>query len=123
MLSIGLNSDDIKIVKDYALLPILLDVLEKDWELLCRSDIKTLELTRVMIERLQNAAMSDLTSARKLMREKNLKVYEYRKTNHGVELQYVSKGYHRKLSMLWGLIEAEIEQRSYNYLGFEREQL
>ncbi|ETT37868.1 MULTISPECIES: hypothetical protein [Paenibacillus] len=117
MLSIGLKPDESKLVKDYTLLPLLLDVLENDRSVLCQSDLKTSEVTRVMIDRLQTAALADLTAARRSMRENDLKVYQHRKTNLGIEVEFVCRGYHHKLSMLWGLIEAEIEQRSYTYLG------
>lgn len=120
-MSIGLKLEETKLVKDYVLLPLLLDVLENDRILLSQSDLKAPELTNVMIDRLQKAALTDLTSARKKMRETGLKVYENKKTNLGVEVDFVCRGYHHKLSMLWGLIEAEIEQRSYHYLGFKIE--
>lgn len=117
----GLNPNETKLVKDYTLLPLLLDVLEKDREVLCRSNVKTFEVTSVMIDHLQQAALADLTSARRNMRESGLKVYENRKTKRGIEVEFLCRGYHHKLSMLWGLIEAEIEQRSYNYLGLRIE--
>lgn len=117
MLSMGLKPDESKLVKDYTLLPLLLDVLENDRSILCRSDLKTSELTHLMIDRLQIAALADLTVARRSMRKNDLKVYQHRKTDLGIEVEFVCRGYHHKLSMLWGLIEAEIEQRSYTYLG------
>ncbi|GAA0836699.1 hypothetical protein ABER99_21465 [Paenibacillus glucanolyticus] len=120
-MGIGLKLNETKLVKDYILLPLLLDVLEKDRSLLSRSDLKTVDLTNVMIDRLQKAALTDLTKARIKMRETGLKVYENKKTSIGVEVEFVCRGYRHKISMLWGLIEAEIEQRSYNYLGFNIE--
>ncbi|CAM3435970.1 MULTISPECIES: hypothetical protein [Paenibacillus] len=119
MLSIGLKSDETKLVKDYALLPLLLDVLEHDRDILFRSDLKTSELTKVMIERIERAALADLTAARRNMREIGLKVYDNRKTRLGIEVEFMCRGYRHKLSMLWGLIEAEIEERSYSYLGLK----
>lgn len=122
MLSIGLKPDESKLVKDYTLLPLLLDVLEHDREVLCRSDLKTPELTIAMIDHLQNAALEELTEARRSMREIGLKVYENRKTKLGIEIEFICRGYHHKLSILWGLIEAEIEQRSFSYLGLNIEE-
>lgn len=117
MLSIGLKPDETKLVKDYILLPLLLDVLEHDRSFLCRADLKTSELTNAIIDHLQAAATLDLAQARRKMREYAIKVYEDRKTKLGIEVEFICRGYHHKLSILWGLIEAEIEQRSYTYLG------
>ncbi|MEK3730965.1 MULTISPECIES: hypothetical protein [Paenibacillus] len=121
MLSIGLKPEETRLVKDYAVLPLLLDVLENDGETLCRCDARTPELTRMMIDQLQLAAMADLTKARRKMRESDLKVYDNRRSSLGIEVDFVCRGYHHKLSMLWGLIEAEIEQRAYAYLGLKPE--
>lgn len=119
MFSIGLKPDETKLVKDYTLLPLLLDVLENDRSILSRADLKTPELTNVIIDHLQQAALADLTQVRRNMRDRGLKVYEDRRTKLGIEIEFLCRGYHHNLSMLWGLIEAEIEQRSYNYLGIE----
>lgn len=117
MLNIGLKPEETKLVKDFTLLPLLLDVLEKDRQTLCRSDLKNLELTNVIIDRLQNAAIEDLSEVRKDMRKNNLKIYDNRRTELGVEVDFICRGYHHKLTILWGLIEAEIEKKSYTYLG------
>lgn len=119
MLSIGLSPEETRLVKDCVLLPLLLDVLENDRDILCRSDATTPEMIRMMINHLQLAAMADLTKVRRNMREKGLKVYDSRKSKLGVEVEFVCRGYRHKLSMLWGLVEAEIEQRSYAYLGLK----
>ncbi|SMF88104.1 hypothetical protein SAMN05661091_4118 [Paenibacillus uliginis N3/975] len=117
MLSIGLEPEETKLVKDYTLIPLLLDVLEKDRAILCVSDLKTSEMTNVIIDHLQAAALGDLAQVRRDMRECGLKVYEERRTKLGIEVEFICRGYHHKLSMLWGLIEAEVIQRSYTYLG------
>ncbi|KKO54490.1 hypothetical protein [Paenibacillus sp. DMB20] len=117
----GLNPNETKLVKDYTLLPLLLDVLERDREVLCRADLRTTELTSVIIDQLQAAALSDLAQVRRDMRDRGLKVYEDRRTKLGIEVEFLCRGYRHKLSMLWGLIEAEIEQRSYTYLGLRIE--
>ena len=121
MSNIGLKPDESKLEKDYILLPLLLDVLENDRGILRAADLKTPVITNAIIDRLQESALADLAQVRKNMRERGLKVYEDRKTRLGVEVEFICRGYHHKLSMLWGLIEAEIEQRSYTYLGLKIE--
>ena len=49
-MSVGLKLDETKLVKDYILLPLLLDILENDRAQLSRSDVKTYELTNVVID-------------------------------------------------------------------------
>lgn len=119
MLSIGLKPDESKLVKDFILLPLLLDVLENDRGILSVAVLKMPVISNTIIDRLQKAALADLAQVRKNMRERGLKVYEDRKTRLGVEVEFLCRGYHHKLSMLWGLVESEIEQRSYTYLGLD----
>ncbi|MGG3509686.1 hypothetical protein ABES58_29995 [Paenibacillus lautus] len=118
-MGIGLKPDESKLVKDYILLPLLLDVVENDRGILSAAALKMPAITNALIDRLQKAALADLAQVRRNMRERGLKVYEDRKTRLGVEVEFLCRGYHHKLSMLWGLVEAEIEQRSYTYLGLD----
>ncbi|MGE7718062.1 hypothetical protein [Priestia megaterium] len=119
MSSIGLKPDESKLVKDFILLPLLLDVVENDRGILCSAALKMPVISNALIDRLQKAALADLAQVRKKMRERGLKVYEERKTGLGIEVEFRCRGYHHKLSMLWGLVEAEIEQRSFTYLGLD----
>jgi hypothetical protein len=117
--SIGLKPEESKLVKDYILLPLLLDVVENDRGILSTATLKMPVISNTIIDRLQKAALADLAQVRRNMRERGLKVYEDRKTRLGVEVEFLCRGYHHKLSMLWGLVESEIEQRSYTYLGLD----
>ncbi|WP_083676846.1 hypothetical protein [Paenibacillus glucanolyticus] len=101
------------------MLPLLLDVMEKDQGILSAAALKMPVITNTIIKRLQKAALADLSQVRQDMRQRGMKVYEERKTRLGVEVEFLCRGYHHKLSVLWGLVEAEIEQRSYTYLGFD----
>ena len=92
MLSIGLKPDETQLVKDYILLPLLLDVLEHDRSILCRADLKTPELTNAMIDHLQANALSDLALARRKMREYAIKVYEDRKQSLALRLNSSAEG-------------------------------
>ncbi|KZS45678.1 hypothetical protein AWU65_07015 [Paenibacillus glucanolyticus] len=118
-MGVGLKPDESKLVKDYILLPLLLDVLEKDRGILSAAALKMPVITNTIIERLQKAVLADLSQVRRDMRQRGLKVYEERKTRLGVEVEFLCRGYHHKLSMLWGLVESEIEQRSYTYLALD----
>ncbi|OME86543.1 MULTISPECIES: hypothetical protein [Paenibacillus] len=118
-MGVGLKPDESKLVKDFILLPLLLDVLENDRGILSAAALKMPVISNTIIDRLQKAALADLAQVRRNMRERGLKVYEDRKTRLGVEAEFLCRGYHHKLSMLWGLVESEIEQRSYTYLGLD----
>lgn len=57
MSSIGLKPDESKLVKDYILLPLLLDVLENDRGILSTAALKMPVITNTFIDRIQEAAL------------------------------------------------------------------
>ncbi|MNO16892.1 hypothetical protein D3C76_65810 [compost metagenome] len=113
------TAEEADFVKEYMLLPLLLDVLERDKSAMDLANLKMLEVYDGLIGLLQKAATNDLSRVRKSMREHGMKVYEERRTNIGVEARYLCRGYHYEFSMLWGLIRAEIMQRLCCYLGID----
>ncbi|MOA47897.1 hypothetical protein D3C78_1705750 [compost metagenome] len=101
------------------LLPLMLDVLERDRSAMDLANLKMSEVYGGLIGLLQKAATDDLSRVRKSMREHGMKVYEERRTSIGIEARYLCRGYHYEFSMLWGLIRAEIMQRLCCYLGID----
>ena len=83
LISIGLKPDESKLVKDFILLPLLLDVMEKDQGILSAAALKMPVITNTIIKRLQKAALADLSQVRQDMRRRGMKVYEERKTRLG----------------------------------------
>lgn len=111
------TTEEADFVKEYMLLPLMLDVLERDRSAMNLANLKMSEVYGGLIGLLQKAATDDLIRVRKSMREHGMKVYEERRTHIGIEARYLCRGYHYEFSMLWGLIRAEIMQRLCCYLG------
>ncbi|MNW34648.1 hypothetical protein SAMN04488542_105186 [Fontibacillus panacisegetis] len=113
------TTEEADFVKEYMLLPLMLDVLERDRSAMDLANLKMSEVYGGLIGLLQKAATDDLSRVRKSMREHGMKVYEERRTSIGIEARYLCRGYHYEFSMLWGLIRAEIMQRLCCYLGID----
>ncbi|MGP0585833.1 hypothetical protein [Paenibacillus timonensis] len=111
------TQEEAEIIKQYVLLPLLLDALERDRRILASASLKLPQVYKGLIGLLQNAATADLTQVRQSMREHGLKVFEERRTNLGIEARYLCRGYTYEFSMLWGLVKAELISRLYTYLG------
>lgn len=111
------NEEEFKMVKESVLLPLLLDVLERDAKLLKTIPLKLPDVYLHAFRRAQDRVCSDLVLLRKTMRKHQLNVYEHRRTKLGVEADYLYQGYHHHFSMLWGLIRAELETRLHVYFG------
>lgn len=106
-------------IKDYILLPLMLDMLERDIQVVRVAPFKMPEIYVRVLLNMQRSVTADLSQLRREMRKRGLKVYEERRTSLGVEANYLCRGYHHDFSMLWSLVRAEIGQRLCAYLNVD----
>ncbi|WP_405082568.1 hypothetical protein ACI48J_09360 [Paenibacillus chitinolyticus] len=99
--------DDSMLVKRYVLLPVLLDVLEKNIALL-ESSGKLPEPLIGHLRLIQDRVTADMAFLRKQFRRRGIRIYEERRTTDGLNVAYICRGYHHRFSLLWRLIRAEI---------------
>ncbi|WP_410511682.1 hypothetical protein PaeBR_16630 [Paenibacillus sp. BR2-3] len=108
---------DLQLVKEYILLPILLDVLERDIKTLGTVKLKMDVIYVKVLRSAQDLITSDVTMIRKKMRSRGIKVYEQQRTELCIEAHYLCRGYHHRFSMLWGLVKAELHKYLSKYLN------
>ncbi|WP_018753647.1 hypothetical protein [Paenibacillus sanguinis] len=108
-----------EMVKRAILLPVLLDLLERDRQALANIPLKMPQIYKGFIGLLQTAAMNELAQVRKDMRKHGIKVFEERRTTFGLEARYLCRGYRYEFDMLWGLVRAEIFQLLGDYSGID----
>lgn len=107
---------ELQLVKQFILLPIILDTLERDIKVMETVPLKMLNIYYQLLRGVQDLVTADLAKVRKSLRDHGLKVYEQRRTNMGVEAAYLCRGYHHHFSMLWGVVRGEVETRLRAYL-------
>lgn len=113
------SEDELRLVKDYVLLLILLNVLDKDIETL--KTIK-LKMTNIYITNwlsVHQKVCSDIVELKREFRNRGIKIYEQKRTKESIVAKYLCRGYHHDLSMLWGLVKAEVEKKLSVYLGVD----
>ncbi|WP_068616801.1 hypothetical protein [Paenibacillus tuaregi] len=105
-------------VKEYVLLPLILDLMERDLRLISSdaSPFKLPELYTDVLRKLQARITRELAQIRQQMRQHGIKVYEQHRTRAGLEAKYLCRGYQYEFSMLWGFAKAEIDRRVIFYL-------
>ncbi|OPA77426.1 hypothetical protein BVG16_13275 [Paenibacillus selenitireducens] len=120
MKSIPLQTEvDFTLVKQYVILPIVLDVLERDMQTIGTAPLKMPMIYVRNLRHVQNQVHEDLVRIRKQLRAHGLKVYEEKRTKIGVEVLYICRGYHHTFSMLWSLVKAEVERYLSEYLNVD----
>ncbi|OPA77483.1 hypothetical protein BVG16_13595 [Paenibacillus selenitireducens] len=112
---------DFTLVKQYILLPMILDVLERDMNTMKMAPLKMATVYVKNLEHIQSLIHDDLIRLRKQMRSHGLKVYEEKRTSINVEIQYICRGYHHTFAMLWTLVKADIERYLSEYFNVDLE--
>ncbi|USB34625.1 hypothetical protein [Paenibacillus sp. YPG26] len=105
-------------VKEFLLLPLILDLMERDAQLISSrsAPFKLPELYMAVLRELQSRITQELSRIRQQMRQHGIKVYEQHRTKAGLEARYLCRGYQYEFSMLWGFARAEIDRRITLYL-------
>ncbi len=90
------TEEDLRLVKEYILLPILLDVLERDIQILKIVQLKMASIYVGALQHVQDKVMTDLAILRKRLREHGIKVFEQQRGALSVQAGYLCRGYEHK---------------------------
>lgn len=110
---------EILLVKERLLLPVILDVLERDVRTLEAVNLKMRSVYVRNLRAVQDIVTEELSRNRRRLKECGIRVYEENRTAQELQAGYVCRGYHRRFSMLWSLVKAEIERRLSVYLDVD----
>lgn len=113
------TEEDLRLVKEYLLLPWLLDAVERDKKLMQAAGLKFNQVYLKQLDQAQDAISKDLYEIRKQMREQGLKVYEQERGDIALQAKYLCRGYHHRTSMLWTYVYAELKVRLAMYLDID----
>lgn len=101
--------EELQMVKECAILPFLLNVLEKD--------IRSMEasgLTELYVERLkeiQRSFLTKLTQLKRNCRTRSIMIVESHRKEYSLLLRYRCRGYEHHMELQWEFVKADIEQR------------
>lgn len=110
------TAEELQYVKQSIMLPIVLDVLERDIHMLDTVPLKMPAIYIQMLRGVQQLATIDLAKLRRELRIRGIKIYEQRRTTIGIEAAYLCRGYHHHFSMIWDVVRAEVEEALQAYL-------
>ena len=111
------SKQEMEWVKAHILVPVMLEVLEKDIGTINTLQLKMPHLYVKSLRKIQDQVERDAYEIRKQFRTHGIKVYEMERTDRGIEASYLCRGYHQQMVLLWSRIRSEVEQRLYAYMG------
>jgi hypothetical protein len=103
------TEEDIQIIKEYTLLPILLDMLARDLdELRIYKDKIVYNHVIFYLKEVEDSIYPELQSIKSRMRKRDIKVLNTEMNAKGIEVEYKVRGYIHHFTMLRSLVKAEL---------------
>jgi hypothetical protein len=103
------NEEDLQLIKDYTLLPILLDMLARDLEDLEIYKGKLIYNHIIFyLKEVEQSIYTELQILRGGMKKRDIKILTTGLNVKGVEVQYKVRGYIHRFYMLRSLVKAEL---------------
>jgi hypothetical protein len=103
------TEEDLQLVKDYTLLPILLDMLARDIdELQINQDKIVYSHVIFYLKEVEKLIYEELQSIRSRMKKLDIKILSTEMNEKGIEVEYKVRGYIHRFYILRSLVKAEL---------------
>lgn len=103
------TTEDLQLIKEYTLLPILLDMLTRDTEeIKPYSDKIIYRHVLFYLGEVHNFIFTEMDRIRSQMKGRDIKILSTDKTVMGIEVEYKVRGYIHHFTMLRSLVKAEL---------------
>lgn len=104
------------LVRNYVLFPLVLTVLERDKKVLGESSLKTKEPYLTLLEEAIKKVELDIVHNKKSLRIHGVKVFEQNRTDLGISIKFLYKGYHHVFNPSWDVLRTEVKKTMLYYL-------
>lgn len=111
------SHQELSMIKEYLLLPLVLSVFERDARYVRESPIKTPDPYIKVIHRAMDQASGEWTRLRAEFRRRGIQVTWQKLEPEGLYASYLCRGYSGSMRLLIRLVKSEIEIRHRKYLG------
>jgi len=105
------TEEELLLVKEAIILPIMFDLLEKDMQLMKGCYLKMGDLYSHQLHRIQTSVLTQQYALRKEMRERQLKIVQVEQDPFFIRVSYTCRGYQHQMKLLLEVIDANIEVR------------
>ena len=103
------TEEELLLIKEAIILPIMIDELEQGIHYMKHHYMKMAELYIDNLHRVQSIALSRLHMLKKELRTRQLKIIEMEQDEYFLKATYLCRGYQHQMVLLWEVIYANIE--------------
>ncbi len=112
-----LSKEELRLVKDAMVIPVMLDYLQSDIDTARTAGFK-LDLILVRgLQKVLDDLIAEHYAVRRSLKERGIKVFPEKRTRAGVEAAYLCRGYEHRLTLLWGTLRTEALRKASEYTG------
>ncbi|WP_157282952.1 hypothetical protein [Paenibacillus assamensis] len=112
------TEEDIQMIKEYTLFPILLDMLARDMEELMMYKNKIVyHHVLGYLKEVEHSIYPELRKLKAKMRARNITILNTEMNALGIDIEYKVRGYVHRFTMLRGLVKAELMTMLMNVQG------
>jgi hypothetical protein len=118
-----LQKEELEMVKEAVLFPIMLDEIQNDIEKVKKINLKLDVLLVITLQHIQDQIFKDNRALKNELRKRGIRIYDERRTSFGIEADYKCRGYQHSLSLLWSVARAEILCKASHYMNINLEEV
>lgn len=112
------TKEELEAIRDFVLLPMLLSIVEKNKQEIERTSYSMRTIFVKAANIIQNLITNDIQAVRKLLKERNIKVFEDEMMDSNLRYNYICRGYEDKFVLVRDVARAELMRRLGKYSEF-----
>jgi len=110
------NQEHTKLIKDFIILPFVLQLFERDLQVIRETPLKMKEPYLQAIDRIMDKVMKDIATTKKELSFAGIYVYSQIRNQTTLDYQFKFKGYYHKCGFSWNVIRNEVQKYMERYL-------
>jgi predicted HTH domain antitoxin len=114
-----LTPGELQLVKMGIILPVMLDVLQRDMNRINQVELKLNVLFIISLSKVQDNVHAELMGLKEELRRRGIKIYEEIRVTEGLQARFKCRGYDHNLLLRWDKVRAEVLKKSSEYWGIE----
>lgn len=112
-----LNQEELRMVKEVIVIPIMLDYLQSDINTVHSAGFKLDLILIRSLTKVQNDIINEHYILKRELRSRGIKVLPEKQTKGGIEVDYLCRGYQHHMTLLWGTVRSETLKKASHYTG------
>lgn len=115
-MAVSPSEEELDLIRDFAILPIMLDLCETQLRKLEYSSISLKKLYVVATQKLMEIIHADLVRVKKTLREHQIKVVEEPQQEASLQYRFFCRGYQDSFGLMKEVVKAEMSVRLPQYM-------